>query len=364
MKTLKRIFRLSVLVLLLASCAKEEELPEMLVINVDKVSVSGKGGNVFIEVTSSHEWECRNDASWISAEKTDAGIRITVDANNEGKSRQSRLVISSGTLSESIVLTQLSYGFIKTDTDVHELSAEGGQFTVEVNASSGSSYSVKLSDEWIIEESDDSEKNIHTFSVAPNDTYEKRTGYVIFEMLDFADTVFVEQHASSAFFINDDELHISEEGGEYTVELNTTETPVSCSLSEGVDWISILETKSLHKVRIVFDAERNDTGKERVAEITMTAPGTEMSEVLTIYQAAAPSVYKVLHNNLNFDIPFFDGEGMSGTVDWGDGGQLEEYSVYMTHHYDEQAEHEVTISSRNETSFRLDDIVGVSKLSL
>ena len=73
--------------------------------------------------------------------------------------------------------------------------------------------------------------------------------------------------------------------------------------------------------------------------------------------------FSVTHVNTNFALPVLTGSYMNATVDWGD-GKTETYGTTQAHAYSSAGEHTVTIKADNATSFKLNNLVGVTGLNL
>lgn len=73
--------------------------------------------------------------------------------------------------------------------------------------------------------------------------------------------------------------------------------------------------------------------------------------------------FSVTHVNANFALPVLTGSYMNATVDWGD-GKTEAYGMTQAHAYSSAGEHVVTIQADNATSFKLNNLVGVTGLKL
>lgn len=349
---------------ILTGCNKEEELYELL-INIKEISVPVKGGNICVDVASSHPWSAVTEQNWIEITLSDENFSLKIDKNNSGRSRVGKININNGSLSHTITITQSSESILKISESQHEIDASGGDISVDVEVEGDIVYGIKISHEWIVKDSTNvSDKDSYKFYVLPNETYESRTGYIIFETDLISDTVTVSQSGASAFFLDYNELRVDEKGGEYSIKLNHTSVNYVYEFETSSDWVTIAETKSMKSDSLILNIQKNQSKKQRDAVLIFRSQETDDQEYLTIIQSGAPDEYRIVHSNNEYDIPELNGEDISGTVDWGDGSDGEEYSPYMTHHYSMEGEYTVSILSRNATGFKMPDIINITRIEL
>lgn len=72
---------------------------------------------------------------------------------------------------------------------------------------------------------------------------------------------------------------------------------------------------------------------------------------------------KITHNNAFFTIPSLKGEGLVGTILWGD-GQSEEYGIASEHSYESGQVHTVTVETWGTEEVSLNSLIGISEIDL
>lgn len=75
------------------------------------------------------------------------------------------------------------------------------------------------------------------------------------------------------------------------------------------------------------------------------------------------SLLKITHDNALFTLPLLKGEGLVGTILWGD-GQSEEYGVAAEHSYESAQVHIVTVETWGTEEVSLTNLIGVSEIDL
>ena len=75
------------------------------------------------------------------------------------------------------------------------------------------------------------------------------------------------------------------------------------------------------------------------------------------------SLLKIVHDNALFILPSFKGEGIVGTILWGD-GKSEEYGATSEHSYENEQSHTVTVETWGTEEVSLSSLVGISEIDL
>lgn len=75
------------------------------------------------------------------------------------------------------------------------------------------------------------------------------------------------------------------------------------------------------------------------------------------------SLLKIVHDNALFILPSFKGEGIVGTILWGD-EQSEEYGATSEHSYENGQSHTVTVETWGTEEVSLSSLVGISEIDL
>lgn len=355
---------IAILLVLLAVSCKKVDVEGELSTGCNMVVLPGTGGSVSVSVFSTQSWMAKSDAEWISFENQVSKIIISIGQNPDCNVRSGCLSISSGGKKLDITVKQMAQSMLNIDQHEFTFSDEGGKFHVAVDVTS--EYGMKISDEWIVEESLKNDDNDElSFIVLPNDGYDARVGSIVFEVAGKTEEVIVRQSAKGALFLGEKNIVIDEKNGQFSVELKSNVADCTCSFSEDCKWISLVEAKSLESRIYNFSVNANKNRKDRNATIFFESKSLDLKDTLYVCQTGKISIYRLYHSNDIIDIPLLTGENVVGTVDWGDQTEIYDYSIYLTHRYavsDKQSC--VTITSRNEQSIKIENLMGVSMVEL
>ena len=69
----------------------------------------------------------------------------------------------------------------------------------------------------------------------------------------------------------------------------------------------------------------------------------------------------VKHTLQNFSIPMFEGENISGTIQWGDGSQ-DDYSDGLSHDFSGQKEYTTSMVVKGVETVTLNDLTGITEI--
>lgn len=362
------VFILLLCTLLISSC-KDDEVPQEFSVNMNEFHVNSKGGDFKTSVVSNYDWSASSDKEWIVVtsvnDKTgnDSYVKVSVKNNTTLYQRSGNVLIQSKGLSHTIVVTQECGSEIVISEKDFKLSDEGQNiiFRLKVN----NDFGVKVTEEWITEVSsmEDAGELIYSFAIDANETYDERTGYIVFETRDLTDTVTVWQCQKDGLILTSNDAIIHEDGEQLSFEVKAN-VEYSYEIEDGVDWISEDKSRGLSSHFHSFTMKPNDDRKERVAKITFKSTSSNLKDVLTITQLGQQAVLKVTHMNDVWDIPVFGGINVTGNIDWGDGSEVDDYSSFFTHQYNGTEKREVVISVRNAESVKLETIQKVSTIDL
>ena len=347
------------------SC-KDEKVPQNFSVACQEYKVGSKGGSFSASVVSNYDWTASSPNEWITTtvyDQEDDYVKVMVEKNTTLEDRTGSVIIQSGDWSHTIKVFQEQSSDIVLNETSYKLSDEGGSISVELEANA--TYGIKITEEWIQEDvsSRAMEGYTHTFVISPNETFDDRSGYIIFEMKDKADTVTVWQSQKNGLILTEKEQVVHEDGGQISFEVKAN-VDYSYQIEEGINWISETKTRALNSHSHTFVFDKNDSKKDRVAKIIFTSNDSDLQEVLTITQNGQIGIFMIIHSNMIWDIPILEGNNVTGYVDWGDGNETEEYSEYLTHQYNYSDKYQVNISAKGVESVKLDNLIKVSTIDL
>lgn len=258
--------------------------------------------------------------------------------------------------------TRTEESFLSVMEEVIEVPAEGG--TYEIHVSSNTQWSLTSYREWITFEYPDSftEEAVVVVNVAENDQQSARNGLLTVTIPEFSETVTFVQEAP-VVSLTDHSIDIDASSRIITIDLKSN-IRYSCEIVEGNDWIEEITSKSLQTYTHSFSVSENTDRTSREALIVFESENTGIREEFKVIQSGKLSVLKIWHENISYTVPYFTGEDISGTVEWGD-GQKEDYAASTTGHtYQDSGTKEVTFTLSNAESFRIDCVDGIRRIDL
>ena len=169
------------------------------------VSFTKAGGEVTISVQSKNDVGATPSASWITISKgsTSPALSVTpftlsVAANTETADRSANVTFSDGKDSKVVKVTQEAVGGLVIKTQSFDVSAEGGEISVQLSANVD--YSFEIGASWITSASTRASMADYTekFTVAKNVASVKRSGTITFKIDGKSETVTVNQAAGES----------------------------------------------------------------------------------------------------------------------------------------------------------------------
>ena len=169
------------------------------------VSFSKTGGEVTISVQSKNDVSASASASWITISKgsTSPALSVTpftlkAGENTELADRSANVTFSDGKNSKSVSVVQDAASGLTIKTQSFDVSAEGGEITVQLSANE--KYSFEIGASWITSATTRASMADYTekFTVAANAAPSKRSGTITFTVADKSETVTVNQAAGES----------------------------------------------------------------------------------------------------------------------------------------------------------------------
>ena len=239
------------------------------------------GGTQEVTITANFDYVVTADeVDWLTIEKSETGIKVTVEPTDIVEERTAEITISSEkyNLSKSIKVTQGA--FIPEITITPEsltFAVAGGTQEVTITANFDYKITAEEVDWFIIEETESGIK----VTVEPTDIVEERAAEITIssKKYNLSKSIKVTQGAFvPEITITPESLTFEGSGG--TQEVTITANFDYVVTAEEVDWFIIKETESGIKVTV----EPTDFVKERTAEITISSEKYNLSKKISILQ--------------------------------------------------------------------------------
>lgn len=207
------------------------EVPAVLLLSEHDFELPKEGGAFSVEVNASggyaveiapicHSWLVEEDApTGADVEKTH---RFAVAANDAFRMREGYVVFKNGGMRDTVHIRQQASGILLLSEKQFEVSEEGGTFSVEVNATAECTLEVPAAFRaWLSEvpESRAVFSKACRFTVAPNNTYREREGFLVVGNGTLSDTLRIRQAATTLWLLSTHNVTLPDEEGNFSVEV-------------------------------------------------------------------------------------------------------------------------------------------------
>lgn len=337
---MKRFFMLLTAALLLGAtgCTSDNDVdnntepqPSTITLDSSAADFTANGGAEEITFIASGAWSAevinsRADG-WCSVEpmRGEAGsgkITITTLANDTPDDRTASVIIKTGTASETVKVSQKQKNALTLTASRFEVSAEGGEVTIEIKANVDYEYVIdKSAEEWISYAGTRALKTSNLcFKVAQNEEVEKREGVITIRSGSLSEQVTIYQEGEKpAIVLSKSEYIVSAAGETIAVEVKSN-VDVSVEIQADVDWISENTTRALSTNTYRFDIAENLSYDQRTAQILFTNKANNLTESVTVIQSLEDSIVKeILKNEREALIAIYnalDGENWTNNENW------------------------------------------------
>ena len=216
---MKKVLFLLLTIFTCLSCEKTIDIQPKLELSKKTINLDNKGGVSTFHLTSILDWTIATSSEWIqisdSAGKAveNKEITITVAPNNELIDKVGAIIVKSGTLVDTITITQLELveqSKLELSKQVIGLDIDGG--VEKVLLTSSANWEATVSKGWI-KISDYSGQAVEnkeiTITVEPNDELVDRVGEIIIKSGTLVDTLtvtqvkFVGKYTNGTFILNE-----------------------------------------------------------------------------------------------------------------------------------------------------------------
>ena len=243
------------------------------------------GGEKEVLIVANFEYQVIETADWLSFEKTETGITVFVERNEDTQKRETNIVISNQQYGISKVVEVLQEAYvpkIELMRETIEVEFEPDIYTVEVF--SPYSWKAESDNDWIIVESKTGIAGVENleFRVTRNEEEKVRKGTITVynSTHNLSAELYVAQKAFEPIItIEPETLNFAIEGGSQKVTITAN---FEYEVSEDADWITI--SKSETEVEITANA--SPLFEERTANITISNDKYKVSKTIKVSQNA------------------------------------------------------------------------------
>ncbi len=275
---------------------------DALTVTSSKFEIDKEGGEILVEVKSNIDFEVsipEASKNWVhnstSSTKglTTHKLTFAIDANDDTEKREGEIIIRSGELSETIHIYQAAGGNnIVLSQSEYTVGTEGG--TLKVELKSNCNYKTIMPDaDWVKESTGTKAVSTHTlyFEISPNEAYDNRSADIIFIDTEetISDTLRIIQVQKDAIILSKKVFEVSQEGGEFDIELNAN-IDYSFFVPDEDSWIRVREvaTKGLISSKLHVEVERNSSFDNRSGKVIIKNTNKLITDTVYIEQVGGP----------------------------------------------------------------------------
>ena len=259
-------------------------------LNPGSATVSSNSNTQSVIVTCNGTWALSGETvSWCSPSKTTGQnndvVTFNIDENNLPDDRNATYTFTCATESAKFVLTQKGKDALTVTKSKFEVSAQGEQIAVEVNANISFDYEIAQADKsWVSYVGSRAMTTSRLlFSISPNEETATREGTITITSEIGKETIKIYQFgASPALVLTQKEYIVPSDGQTIKVELNSN---VDYEVAmPSVDWITESPTRAISTHTHYYTIASNTTYDNRSAKIHFFNKENNIDEIVEITQ--------------------------------------------------------------------------------
>ena len=259
-------------------------------LNPGSATVSSNSNTQSVIVTCNGTWALSGETvSWCRPSKTTGQnndvVTFNIDENNLSDDRNATYTFTCATESAKFVLTQKGKDALTVTKSKFEVSAQGEQIAVEVNANISFDYEIAQADKsWVSYVGSRAMTTSRLlFSISPNEETATREGTITITSEIGKETIKIYQFgASPALVLSQKEYIVPSDGQTIKVELNSN---VDYEVAmPSVDWITESPTRAISTHTHYYTIASNTTCDNRSTEIHFYNKENNIDEIVEITQ--------------------------------------------------------------------------------
>lgn len=332
--------------------------------NAVSLVFSPKAGTASLSLESSRDWTAsfvNNRArGWCSIPSESGGsgtftLTIAVQENDTYDERVAVILLRSGNLLRSLVVTQKQRDALLLSPGRIELAAEGGDFTVDVITNIDFTLSTPADASWLHKVET---KGLYPHKVAiaadPNTDLKPRQAVLTVTSSQGKEEVFVYQKGEApALVISELEVDVPSLGSGFDVQITSNLDIETEILPATCDWVEEVKTKMISTNTYYFLAAPNETKEAREMSLVFRNAAFNLSDTLHVRQAFQPG-FSFTTTRSQVKVPFLREPGQNVCVFWGD-GTVEPYAPDLVHTYAAPGVHTVVVEGDPVAPVRFSD---------
>ena len=276
-----------------------EEISHKLELSVDELPiVNSNGETITFKVTSTMPWSVGEVQDWcvVSPALGLAGttdVEVTCYENTSYDERNSGIVISSGTISKKLLVTQKQKDALLLSSNKVEVDSDGGESTLEISTNVAYEYEVEESCiDWIkIKESRGLIKEALCIEVAKNNDVKKREGKIRIKAAFLDELVTIYQEGlDPTLVLSQNEYDVDSRENTLKIELKSN-IDYEMVLPENISWLQEVKSRAVSSYTHYLSISANETYDMRKAEIYFFNKEFDVKEKVLVTQMQHDAIF-------------------------------------------------------------------------
>ena len=269
-----------------------QKYAEALLVTKNKFDIPQEGGDFTIEIQSNISYEIQIDSdsqSWISEVPQSKALTtythtFSVESNPNTTKRDGSIeIIGSNGKTETVNIYQAQKDELVLSKSEETVPAKGGEVRVQLRSNVDYEVIMPENTDWVEQiQSDKADELI--FNVKPNDKTEDREAEITVKdkNSDLSQTLTIKQIVGS-IILEDSYFEVGGKGGIVEIKLST-DIDVEVVIPDDIDWVTLIETKSLEERTLQLNVQANNSIDERTAQIAIKDINSPVSQSVEIKQ--------------------------------------------------------------------------------
>ena len=272
-------------------------IPELFVEQDKTLSFTEKGGSDIIKVSSNFNYSVSSNASWISCNKVEEGVKVTASASDVANERTAKVTIYSEKYSLSYDVG-VNQGAFEPYLNIYttELNFNSENSTQYVSVSTNASFGVSSNSNWLYCTTENGKAKITAYK---NTTTEQRTASVRVYLYNYNVEMIIK--VTQEAFVPVIEVNgstnvsIDASASSGTVKIVATSN-FDYKISTNVDWVSCSKKYNENEISISYTTNL-DMDNNRRAEITLYSDIYTPKVVISLTQSYLPLSHVIFYTS-------------------------------------------------------------------
>lgn len=268
-------------------------------INISDQSLvfDGTSGSQTVSVESNYKAKYSATEKWLTLEETSTGIKISVEENTDEGDRSADIIVTAGTLTKKILVTQRAANVSST---ISTMDFGNSASTKELVISAQASWTATATDQWIQITPTSGKAGNTTVKVSVTDNADNidRNGFIYINVGTKRKLEIAIKQDGTVLTASPTMLTLNADGdaASFNVSGNT-----SWTLKASDSWIELSKAAGSNNAQITVSATRN-SGNERKGTITLYNKQGNVASLINVTQEAGRASVTAMPRSLNLGI--------------------------------------------------------------